>query len=321
MSWDDAQAFLQKLNGRLPGAPFVLPTEAQWEFAARAGTTASLYGELDAIAWYRDNAMGETHVVHQKRPNAWGLYDMLGNVWEWCLDGMRSDGRGQVHDPIGDADMGAYRVLRGGGWSSSARYVRAACRRFAHPSHQPPYYGFRLSRDHAPGRPDGGLESPSGTTVVVPSASSGDVRNPSGAGPERRIAPASDGGGLMNRRGFAGLAGGAAVVVVGGGLAVTRLMTPPPDSRWREDRDAIGRYADVVIPGTDAQFRMRWIEPGRFLMGSMDDDPEANDDEKPRHEVTLTDGFWLADTECTQAVYKAVMGTNPLLFQRRRPPR
>ena len=81
VSWDDVQAFIAKLNAREGGQRYRLPTEAEWEYAARAGTSGDRYGNLDAIAWYVDNSRDRTHPVGQKAPNAWGLHDMLGNVW------------------------------------------------------------------------------------------------------------------------------------------------------------------------------------------------------------------------------------------------
>src|SRR5262249_7870441 len=127
VSWDDCQQFLVTFNQQFPELLLVLPTEAQWEYACRAGTQAARYeARIDAIAWYSANSNAETHEVGQKRPNAWGLYDMLGNVWEWCHDGPRSYAEDGVIDPLGPTEAGAYRVIRGGSWNDSAQYVRAA---------------------------------------------------------------------------------------------------------------------------------------------------------------------------------------------------
>jgi formylglycine-generating enzyme required for sulfatase activity len=111
-----------------------LPTEAEWEHACRAGTTGPHYAPLDEIAWYRGNSHEQIHEVGRKRPNPWGLYDMLGNVWDWCWD-------------IYDADVyGAYRVLRGGGWFDEHWSCRASARRRSHPTFRVDDVGFRIAR-------------------------------------------------------------------------------------------------------------------------------------------------------------------------------
>src|ERR1039458_3679189 len=86
VSWNDCQEFITKLNTLVPGGGFRLPTEAEWEYACRAGTEGARYGDLGEIAWYQNNSGGSPHPVGQKKPNDWGLYDMLGNVLEWCAD-------------------------------------------------------------------------------------------------------------------------------------------------------------------------------------------------------------------------------------------
>ena len=123
------QRFLERLHGELPDLAWGLPTEAQWEYACRAGTQTARYeATLGAIAWYGSNSQNTTQAVAQKRPNAWGLYDMLGNVWEWCHDGRRPYTRDGVVDPMGPTAAGADRALRGGGWLFAARFARAALR-------------------------------------------------------------------------------------------------------------------------------------------------------------------------------------------------
>ncbi|MEU4831372.1 SUMF1/EgtB/PvdO family nonheme iron enzyme [Streptosporangium sp. NPDC023615] len=111
-----------------------LPTEAEWEYACRAGTSGVRYGELDEIAWYRENSGGEVHDVATRAPNAWGLYDMIGNVWEWCWD---------LYDP---GVYGPYRVFRGGSAYDPPRGCRASCRRKSHPTLRIDDLGFRLAR-------------------------------------------------------------------------------------------------------------------------------------------------------------------------------
>jgi len=115
---------------------FRLPTEAEWEFACKAGTTIIRYGKIDEIAWYKGNSEGKTNDVGTKKPNAWGLYDMLGNVWEWCSD---------IYD---GKDFGSYRIFRGGGWNDEERGCLATNRRKSHPtSFKIDDLGFRIARN------------------------------------------------------------------------------------------------------------------------------------------------------------------------------
>lgn len=111
-----------------------LPTEAEWQYACRAGSTGYRYGELESIAWYSGNSGGKLQEAGQKLPNDWKLYDMLGNVWEWCWD---------IYDPV---VYGSYRVFRGGSWAEEARGCGATCRRRSHPTFRIDDLGFRLAR-------------------------------------------------------------------------------------------------------------------------------------------------------------------------------
>ncbi|HEY0472062.1 MAG TPA: formylglycine-generating enzyme family protein [Kribbella sp.] len=155
VSWLDAVRFCNALSERVGLSPayglqdevgwdiaadgYRLPTEAEWEHACRAGTTGARYGELDKVAWYRGNSAERIHEVGGKQPNAWGLYDMLGNVWEWCWD-------------IYDAEVyGTYRVLRGGGWFDESWSCRASVRRRSHPTLSLDDVGLRLARNASRG--------------------------------------------------------------------------------------------------------------------------------------------------------------------------
>jgi len=116
-----------------------LPTEAEWEYACKAGKNEIRYGEIEMIAWYKDNSGGMTHDVGLKEPNAWGLYDMLGNVWEWCSD---------IYD---ETVYGSYRIFRGGSWSDEPRGCMATNRRRSHPaSFKIDDLGFRIARNLKP---------------------------------------------------------------------------------------------------------------------------------------------------------------------------
>ncbi len=184
MSFTDVQRFLTEMNTRMPGLELTLPSEACWEYACRAGGETATYAGpikilgarnapvLDKIAWYAGNsgvgfeldngydtsALPEkqynhrkvgTHPVKGKDPNAWGLYDMLGNVWEWCEDHWHDSYKNAPAD--GSAWLSgsaAERVLRGGSWYNEARSARAACRVRIVPDDRNVHIGFRCVRGH-----------------------------------------------------------------------------------------------------------------------------------------------------------------------------
>jgi len=151
VSWNDAQKFMKRLTTMNNGKYlFRLPTEAEWEYAARAGTTTRFYfgnyeGQLRQYAWYSRNSGGKTHGVGQKQPNLWGLYDMHGNVWEWCQDWYGDYPSGSITDPTGPSS-GSHRVLRGGSWIKRAGRCRSAQRGRCSPSvRNNSDIGFRLA--------------------------------------------------------------------------------------------------------------------------------------------------------------------------------
>jgi TonB family protein len=150
VSWEDVQEFIRKLNTKEGGLKYRLPTEAEWEYAARAGTT-TVYGfgnderQLGEYAWYGENSWRTTHPVGQKKPNAWGLYDMYGNVWEWVQDWYGPYTAGSAVDPAGPAS-GSTRVRRGGGWGFVAGGYRSADRGNDPPGYRGGFLGLRLLR-------------------------------------------------------------------------------------------------------------------------------------------------------------------------------
>jgi formylglycine-generating enzyme required for sulfatase activity len=147
VNWDDAQKFISKLNS-MTGKTYSLPTEAQWEFAARGGTESKGFeysgsNNLDEVGWYRDNSDSKTHPVGEKEENELGIHDMSGNVWEWCADWYGSYDSVAVTNPIGAVE-GAFRVLRGGGCYDHSMNCRVASRDCNAPSLRSLRYGFRV---------------------------------------------------------------------------------------------------------------------------------------------------------------------------------
>lgn len=167
VSCDDAMEFCRKLTereraaGRLPARhAYTLPTEAQWEYACRAGTTGDYAGDRNAMAWYDANSGYTTHPVGTKQANAWGMADMHGNVWEWCHDWSAAYPGGEVTDPRGPAS-GSARVVRGGSWDFPAVHARSAGRNEQTPVDRSHNFGFRLALVPAP-------QAPASPAVSVP---------------------------------------------------------------------------------------------------------------------------------------------------------
>lgn len=149
VSWNDCQEFLEKLQAKSPVLKFSLPTEAQWEYACRAGGRGKFtFGDkedgLGDYAWYDKNADRKTHDAGGKKPNKWGLYDMHGNVWEWCADWHGAYATGAQKDPTGPSS-GVGRVLRGGSWITRQAHCRSAVRDRLRLDNRYNYNGFRVA--------------------------------------------------------------------------------------------------------------------------------------------------------------------------------
>jgi formylglycine-generating enzyme required for sulfatase activity len=329
VSWDQCQEFVRRLNARCEGLELRLPAEAQWEYACRAGTDTPRYRQdLNEIAWYGDNSNEESHPVGQKVPNDWGLYDTLGNVFEWCEDVWTDD-----YNANREGAASAHRVIRGGSWDYDARLVRAAFRLNSEPSDRYDYLGFRCAEFRAPG-PVGRIGKQEAERARERGA--GRAEHPadrdqaSVAGWINLDAPG------MDSVPFAALA---PLRVSSDVEQVVLRTTTRPEWASAIGRDRFGLWAELTIerkvakwgakrgarkkkkiappeapPGPVRQ-RFRWIPPGRFLMGSPQDEEGRYPDEGPQHEVMIGDGFWMFDTPCTQALWEALMGENPSEFK------
>ena len=324
VSWDDCQDFLKRLNERVPGLDLTLPSEAQWEYACRAGTTTpfSFGGNItpeqvnyDGNYPYAGGKKGlyrqQTVPVASPPPNSWGLYEMHGNVWEWCQDRWYSDHQEALinSSPWLGSDVGVSRVLRGGSWFDGARDMRAAVRVAYHSTFRGRRIGFRCARVRSGAEPTTKPEQsqPGGATDAEPTllrldASPFPVRCPLPQAPAFLIRTDRE------------------------RLTFRRLTKP----KWASaiGRDRFGLWCEIAVDpgrGEPVVQRLRWIPPGWFWMGSPEEETwglakrenerEWFEREHPRHPVTLTDGYWLFDAPCTQALWEAVMGNNPSLFQ------
>jgi formylglycine-generating enzyme required for sulfatase activity len=310
VSWEEAVPFIKKLNDQIAELNLRLPTEAQWEYACRAGTQMPFWfgdnitpnqvnynGDYPYAGGEKGEYRGETVEVKALPCNGWGLYQMHGNVLEWCSDWYGEYPEGPVKDPVG-VESGERRVLRGGGWVSDGGGARSARRDGDSPVSRFIYIGFRLARGQYGAEP---------------------------AGP--RAARQAE------RRADAGRSSGAITPLpqLDYGVMVPPLMLPPQRLRvatdredltleaftqpdWAEitGRDSFGLFAEFRVQGVVQ--RLRWINPGEFLMGSPEQEAERLDNEI-QHEVILSQGFWLADTACTQALWEAVIGQNPSYFK------
>jgi len=231
------------------GDGYRLPTEAEWEYACRAGTaTRFSFGDdenaLGQYAWNSANSNGQTHPVGGKQPNAFGLYDMHGNVWEWCWDGYDANYYKQspAVDPHGPGVV-AHRVIRGGSLEDGPQFARSALRHGSTPKNRDSNLGFRLALDQS-------------------EAAKASIK------PADRPKP----------------------------WPTLRDNPPKPIA------NSIGMKL-VLIPA------------GEFLMGSPEDDKDADNGERPQHRVRITRPFYSGATEVTQGQYRAVLGENPSGFK------
>ncbi len=301
LSWDDAQAYCQWLS-EATGEDYHLPSEAQWEYACRAGTTTAYpWGEAwDPAMANGDREISQTSKVGAFPPNPWGFCDMNGNVDEWCADVWQDNHVGAAPDGTPrqlareQSDL-SVRVVRGGSWLDAARFCRSAARFRSHPGNRDGFLGFRLARGQ--GAPAGHRAERAGAAAAEPPL-------------RRRLRPEAQSLAVP----LADLPAAPFVIRTDcAELVVDRIHR---NAAWASamGRDPCGLWADIEVQ--DVRQRLRWCPPGQFQMGSPMGEPGRFDDyEGPVTNVTFQQGFWMFDTPVTQALYAAVTGENPSRFR------
>ena len=306
VGWDDCQSFIAKLNA-LTGENFRLPTEAEWEYAARGGVKSKGYkyaggNSIYDVAWYWGNAYmsgsdsnNGTHTVATTAPNELGLYDMSGNVWEWCGDWYGDYDTDPQINPTGPA-TGTHRVHRGGSWYDREQYCRTSSRDLCFDSY---FYwhdyilGMRLAAS---------VMKLSTTHVNLNTGESANVTIERGSGnyqvhsSNNNVATAKIKNGSNHQ---------VVINAVGAGYATITVTDATTGERTDIGVAVASKY---VVNGV--AFVMVSVEGGTFTMGATDEQRRYYTDELPIHQVTLSD-YRIGQTEVTQALWQAVMGSNP----------
>jgi formylglycine-generating enzyme required for sulfatase activity len=332
VSWDDCQVYFRKLMEREKGTSAVsrgeyrLPTEAQWEYACRAGSTGGwCFGDselrLDDYGWYGKNSEKKTHPVGQKKPNAWGLYDIYGNVWEWCADWHAPDyyKLSPLSDPVGPTS-GSLRVNRGGSWDDGAGVCRSAGRLNLGPGDRGCYLGLRAALV----LPDTAAERAKMSRIT-------DAAQPSGGSTANKPSPAPP---IPNPQSPIPLPAVGSLTGADGKWQLPPGAPPPAvapfdEKKAKEHQQAWAKHLGVPVAMTNSiGMKLVFIPPGEFEMGSpkelieeelkaQGDDPwykEHLPGEGPQHRVRITKPFYLGVYEVTQEEYQRVMGKNPSEF-------
>ena len=282
VNWIVCQEFLKKLND-ITGKEFRLPTEAEWEYAARGGKYSKRYkysggNTLSDVAWYDENSDSRTMPVAGKLPNELGIYDMSGNVYEWCSDWYGGYILNPQINPTGSS-TGLYRVYRGGGCYSRANSCRVSYRHNGSADHQDGGLGLRIVYS---------LENNDTASVSEEKSDSGDAQ----------IEPSSD-----------------LVVQLQQVLDLQPLQEPLQDvQKQLSDEEKIIKRGPQEFTVNGITFKMIQVQGGEFTIGATKEQiDEAEDDEKPAHLVSLST-YYIGQTEVTQALWQAVMGSNPSEF-------
>ena len=335
VSWDDCHDFCKKCAQL--GIPVELPTEAQWEYACRAGTTRPYAGNLDAMAWYDKNSNNKTNPVGTKRSNAWGLYDMHGNVSEWCEDWEGDYPSGSATDPTGPSS-GSFLICRGGCWNFYYGRCRSASRGIGKHDGKSSFLGFRVVKSNndqvyavKPASISNNNEKTSAKEAITQQLIDEVARAISDSHTQRKIDPE---GAINNlklirndvRRNSYINSTQRDKLIHQLNKAISKVQQSADEMvrnnheramKIAEEKDKIlakrqkaaGQRGVKTINGVE--FAFRWCPPGTFMMGSPESDKSAN---AYLHRETLAEGFWIMETEVTQKQWKAIMGNNPSYF-------
>jgi formylglycine-generating enzyme required for sulfatase activity/pimeloyl-ACP methyl ester carboxylesterase len=323
VGWSDIERFLERLNALGDGYHYRLPTEAEWEYAARAGTTLARYGSPDGIAWHVGNSGGQTRPVGGKPPNAWGLHDMIGNVWEWVDDWWyRRYTGGTVTDPWGPAS-GIFKVLRGAAYNSAGWALRVSIRGDYSAGTWAGNFGFRCVRVLLG---DGAAPVLAGFRLSAESVTGGGKVT----GTVDLAGPAPSGGVVVRLQRNTALAMMPDAVTVAAGRTSAQFTISTSDLRRTQIVTITASYGGLtrtvmltVNPAADGGgpwtgphgMEFVRIDPGEFVMGCSPGDTECGPTESPRHTVRITRGFQMGKYEVTQTQWEAEMGINPSYYR------
>ena len=324
VSRDDAQMFITTLNS-YAGLTFRLPSEAEWEYACRAGTTTRFYWgndpgytEIGDYAWYGGNSGYMIHPVGEKTANNFGLYDMSGNIWEWCEDdwhdnytGAPTNGNAWVDSP-----RGSYCVVRGGSWDGYDFRCRSAYRTYTSPWRTTSFFGFRLAITLIE------PTTPSVTSFTINDSETTTARtvtlnNTCTDSPTQYMASESSSFNDASWQIYS-TAPSFTITSSGNGLKTVyfKVKNAVSESSSTSDTITLNEPAETIILPGNVPLDMVWIPSGTFMMGRYSGEQDSHASEDPQHLVTVSSGFWMGKYEVTQAQWKAVMnGANPSYFQ------